>query len=594
MRNLISMAVLLFGWPAFAQVRTVTVNTNGVLAYPTNLFALNSNALNVSVAHPTNGLATLVEVTNLVSGATNWVGTNFMLASNTNFSSLNVTGGVTAASFTGDGAGLTNSLGATNQFQFVTLSQLESYLGAGQHMWFYGSSNIAGAMNVGATVTTNWAYSTASTGTAVTNTYAAVTNGQYLASYVSADTFRNILSGSVSGEIYAYKGGNPSHTAGIKMEVYLFDTVGGTNIYEFEPSPAYQALTTTKTLYRFSIPTIDYSYATDLRVVAKIKATVTGSPTVYLSTEGADSSHAAITVPAATGAGEANTASSLGNGYRLFQDKSGVDLRFNTVTNGSGIAISSNANMLSISVDPAFAQGSSNITDSAFVAVARNLTVSTNLMSPSSQLAAVTAGSILLTNATASKAVVTDAASNLTNSATTSTEIGYVSGVTSAIQTQLGTKLATTSYYGWSGFAITTGDIATSNITSGVNVTGLTFTPEANKTYWIRAVLPSTSGATTTGVRYGLTGPGSPTAVSYSTTMPTLAAGSPHSASATAFAAWCDATTGPGTTRTPIILEGIIRNGANSSAVQVLVRSEIANSWVTNFTGSVLMWQLLN
>ncbi len=51
------------------------------------------------------------------------------------------------------------------------------------------------------------------------------------------------------------------------------------------------------------------------------------------------------------GSGEANTASSLGNGWRLFYDKSGVDLRFNTVTNSAGLTIISNANMFVFGID---------------------------------------------------------------------------------------------------------------------------------------------------------------------------------------------------------------------------------------------------
>lgn len=54
--------------------------------------------------------------------------------------------------------------------------------------------------------------------------------------------------------------------------------------------------------------------------------------------------------------------------------------------------------------------------------------------------------SIILTNASASRAVVTDASTNLTTSATTATELGYVSGVTSAIQTQFAGKQATGNY----------------------------------------------------------------------------------------------------------------------------------------------------
>jgi hypothetical protein len=48
---------------------------------------------------------------------------------------------------------------------------------------------------------------------------------------------------------------------------------------------------------------------------------------------------------------------------------------------------------------------------------------------------------LTLTGSTASRALTTDGSKNLTPSATTATELGYVSGVTSAIQTQLGNKI---------------------------------------------------------------------------------------------------------------------------------------------------------
>lgn len=51
-------------------------------------------------------------------------------------------------------------------------------------------------------------------------------------------------------------------------------------------------------------------------------------------------------------------------------------------------------------------------------------------------------GTIQIPGLTASRAIVTDGSSDLAVSATTSTEIGYVSGVTSAIQTQLNAKQA--------------------------------------------------------------------------------------------------------------------------------------------------------
>jgi hypothetical protein len=51
-------------------------------------------------------------------------------------------------------------------------------------------------------------------------------------------------------------------------------------------------------------------------------------------------------------------------------------------------------------------------------------------------------GDLTISTLTASRALVTNGTKVLTSSATTDTEIGYVSGVTSAIQTQLGTKAA--------------------------------------------------------------------------------------------------------------------------------------------------------
>ena len=66
----------------------------------------------------------------------------------------------------------------------------------------------------------------------------------------------------------------------------------------------------------------------------------------------------------------------------------------------------------------------------------------------------ITTNDLNISAQTASRAVVFDASKNLISSATTSTEIGYVSGVTSSIQTQLNGKQATGSY------ALTTGTLA--------------------------------------------------------------------------------------------------------------------------------------
>lgn len=68
---------------------------------------------------------------------------------------------------------------------------------------------------------------------------------------------------------------------------------------------------------------------------------------------------------------------------------------------------------------------------------------------------------------TASRALVTDASGNVSASATTATEIGYVNGVTSAIQTQINAKktIATGNNYKWETTGAT-GDLQETTVTA--------------------------------------------------------------------------------------------------------------------------------
>lgn len=78
----------------------------------------------------------------------------------------------------------------------------------------------------------------------------------------------------------------------------------------------------------------------------------------------------------------------------------------------------------------------------------------------------VTANSVGVNGLTASRAIVSDSSKNLSSSTVTSTELGYVSGVTSALQTQLNNKAA-------SG--------ANSDITSLTGLSSITSTVTCNK-----------------------------------------------------------------------------------------------------------------
>jgi hypothetical protein len=80
-------------------------------------------------------------------------------------------------------------------------------------------------------------------------------------------------------------------------------------------------------------------------------------------TVGAGLTFDGTTLNTAGGAGEANTASSLGNGLHLFSDKSGLDLRFNTISNlNNTIQIVSNNNTFHFAATNI---GSAQITDGA-------------------------------------------------------------------------------------------------------------------------------------------------------------------------------------------------------------------------------------
>lgn len=76
-------------------------------------------------------------------------------------------------------------------------------------------------------------------------------------------------------------------------------------------------------------------------------------------TEGADT----LTI-AATGSasGEANTGSNVGTGYGVFANKTGVDLRFKSINQGSGITVSSDGSTITVANSaPAVAYSASNV-----------------------------------------------------------------------------------------------------------------------------------------------------------------------------------------------------------------------------------------
>lgn len=116
----------------------------------------------------------------------------------------------------------------------------------------------------------------------------------------------------------------------------------------------------------------------------------------------------------------------------------GFEIHGSSLTSGSASG-SGAGNVVSINGDTSALQlitGSNNISAST---AGGETTVNGTLLAPKAN---PTFTGTITTPATASRALVTGASSELAASATTATEIGYVSGVSSAIQTQLNAKQA--------------------------------------------------------------------------------------------------------------------------------------------------------
>lgn len=137
---------------------------------------------------------------------------------------------------------------------------------------------------------------------------------------------------------------------------------------------------------------------------------------------------------------------------------------------------------------------------------------------------------------------------------------------------------------------VLTEDVVNNNATRNTiaNVTGLSFVANADETYWFEFVIPYTAAATTTGSRWSINGPGSPTLLNYrseytltATTITVNSANAydiPAASNASSLAAGNVAT-----------IWGIIRP-SSSGPVIARFASEVANSAITAKAGATLRW----
>jgi hypothetical protein len=120
------------------------------------------------------------------------------------------------------------------------------------------------------------------------------------------------------------------------------------------------------------------------------------------------------------------------------------------------------------------------------------------------------------------------------------------------------------------------------------DVTGLSFSVTAGETYHFEFFIPYTSAATTTGSRWSVSGPGSPTMLNY-TSQYTLTATTLTSNYATAYDIPAASNASSLTAGNIAWLAGIIKPSANGTVIARFA-SEVASSAIVAKAGALLKW----
>jgi hypothetical protein len=134
-------------------------------------------------------------------------------------------------------------------------------------------------------------------------------------------------------------------------------------------------------------------------------------------------------------------------------------------------------------------------------------------------------------------------------------------------------------------------DVVNNNATANTiqDVTGLSFSVTAGVTYRFRALIIYSAAAITTGSRWSINGPASPTLLAYTSRYPnSSAAETLNSAVAYDMPAASNGVS-PFTTGNIASIEGIIKPSANGTFI-IRFASEVGGSAITALAGSTLTW----
>lgn len=133
-------------------------------------------------------------------------------------------------------------------------------------------------------------------------------------------------------------------------------------------------------------------------------------------------------------------------------------------------------------------------------------------------------------------------------------------------------------------------DVVNNNATANTiaDVTGLSFAVNSGETYWFRFVIPYTSAATTTGSRWSINGPPSPTLLHYLSRY-TINATSGTTNYATAYDTPAAANASSLTSGNIAEIEGLITPSASGDVIARFA-SEVSASAITAKAGALLQW----
>ena len=136
-------------------------------------------------------------------------------------------------------------------------------------------------------------------------------------------------------------------------------------------------------------------------------------------------------------------------------------------------------------------------------------------------------------------------------------------------------------------------DVVNNNATLNTiaDVTGFSFAVVAGEMYWFQFEIAYTSAATTTGSRWSVSGPGSPTILCYRSEYSLAATTTTRNANLTAYdlPAASNATSGT-TGSNQALIQGVIKPSSDGTVIARFA-SEVANSAITAKAGSRLIWQ---